>query len=238
MKVTRKPCHTSFHHLEAPLWAFTIPSFWTKSSGQRSLSYQAPSVWSQLPVSVPHFPWKPLFKNHFFSSIALTYDCVCVCVCVCVCAHVFACVCVHAGVCVCVCVCTCMCVCMCCTQWILKKRTFQERESPWGLCGLGTLSTHYYYSMSKIMMSFHTATTRQLSCGMPSQHEADIGGNWSHSHHSISLFKTVSDIILKNLFFDEKFTDNRYRKKLHTKVLKYSFCFLKNTERPLLFLSW
>ena len=69
------------------------------------------------------------------------------------------------------------------------------------------------------MMSCHIMTTRQLSSGMPSQHEADIGGNWSHSHHSISLFKTVSDIILKIQFFDEKFANKCYRKKY---IRKYS----------------
>ena len=57
----------------------------TKSSGQRPLSYQAPVVWSQLPVFVHHSTsvgsFKSsmktfLFKNFFIGSIALMYDCV------------------------------------------------------------------------------------------------------------------------------------------------------------------
>ena len=56
-----------------------------------------------------------LFKNLFFSLIALTALicdwCVCVCVRVCVCVCACACVCLRACVCVRVSVCACMCVC-------------------------------------------------------------------------------------------------------------------------------
>ena len=59
---------------------FRIPSFRTKSSGQRSFSYQAPVIWNQLPVSVRRSTSVSSFKsslktsfkkNLFFSLIAL-----------------------------------------------------------------------------------------------------------------------------------------------------------------------
>ena len=42
---------------------FRIPSFRTKSSGQRSFSYQAPVIWNQLPVSVRHSTSVSSFKS-------------------------------------------------------------------------------------------------------------------------------------------------------------------------------
>ena len=44
---------------------FRTPSFRTKSSGQRSFSYQAPVIWNQLPVSVRH----PTSVSSFKSSL-------------------------------------------------------------------------------------------------------------------------------------------------------------------------
>ena len=42
---------------------FRIPSFRTKSCGQRSFSYQAPVIWNQLPVSVRHSTSVSSFKS-------------------------------------------------------------------------------------------------------------------------------------------------------------------------------
>ena len=42
---------------------FIIPSFRTKSCGQRSFSYQAPLIWNQLPVSVRHSTSVSSFKS-------------------------------------------------------------------------------------------------------------------------------------------------------------------------------
>ena len=58
---------------------FRIPSFRTKSSGQRSFSYQAPVIWNQLPVSVRHSTSVSSFKSSLknflflktFSSVSL-----------------------------------------------------------------------------------------------------------------------------------------------------------------------
>ena len=86
-----------------------------KSCGQRSFSYQAPVIWNQLPVSVRHstsvssFKYSvienlSLFKNLFFSFIALIFDW---CVCVCVFVRVRR-ACVRVRVCVCACVCVCI----------------------------------------------------------------------------------------------------------------------------------
>jgi hypothetical protein len=51
---------------------FKIPSFRTKSSGQRSFSYQAPTTWNQLPVSVRHASsvssFKSSLKTYLFSQ--------------------------------------------------------------------------------------------------------------------------------------------------------------------------
>ena len=111
-------------HLYTPSWqlrsstdtrVFRIPSFRTKSCGQRSFSYQAPVIWNQLPVSVRHstsvssFKYSvienlSLFKNLFFSFIALIFDW---CVCVCVFVRVRR-ACVRVRVCVCACVCVCI----------------------------------------------------------------------------------------------------------------------------------
>ena len=58
---------------------FRIPSFQTKSCGQRSFSYQAPVIWNQLSVSVRHSTsvssFKPSLKTFLFlktfSSVSL-----------------------------------------------------------------------------------------------------------------------------------------------------------------------
>ena len=42
---------------------FRIPSFRTKSCGQRSFSHQAPVIWNQLPVSVRHSTSVSSFKS-------------------------------------------------------------------------------------------------------------------------------------------------------------------------------
>ena len=42
---------------------FRIPSFRTKSCGQRSFSYQTPVIWNQLPVSVCHSTSVSSFKS-------------------------------------------------------------------------------------------------------------------------------------------------------------------------------
>ena len=102
-------------------WVFRIPSFWTKSCGQRFFSYHAPVIWNQLPVSVHHSASVSSFKSSLktflflktFSSVSLpwlpwyaTGVCVCVCVRVCVraCVRAHACVLMHVRVCVHACV--------------------------------------------------------------------------------------------------------------------------------------
>ena len=58
---------------------FRIPSFRTKSCGQRAFSYQAPVIWNQLPVSVRHSTSVSSFKSSLkiflflkpFSSVSL-----------------------------------------------------------------------------------------------------------------------------------------------------------------------
>ena len=58
---------------------FRIPSFQTKSCGQRSFSYQASVTWNQLPVSVHHSTSVSSFKSSMktflflktFSSVSL-----------------------------------------------------------------------------------------------------------------------------------------------------------------------
>ena len=101
---------------------FRIPSFHTKSSGQRSFSYRAPATWKKLPASIRHASSVSsfrstlktfLFKNIFFSPPALRCFCVSRCVFVCVCVCVRVCVCVCVCVCVFVSVCVCVCVYMC-----------------------------------------------------------------------------------------------------------------------------
>ena len=104
-------------HLYTPSWqlcsstdtrVFRIPSFRTKSSGQRSFSYQAPVIWNQLPVSVHHSTSVSSFKSSLktflflktFSSVSLPWllwyaTGVCVCVCACVCVHACASLCIH-----------------------------------------------------------------------------------------------------------------------------------------------
>ena len=51
---------------------FRIPSFRTKSKGQRSFSYQAPVNWNQLPLSVRHsdslVSFKSSLKTHLFRA--------------------------------------------------------------------------------------------------------------------------------------------------------------------------
>ena len=58
---------------------FRIPSFCTKSSGQRSFSYQAPTTWNKLPASIRHTSSDSSFKSSLkiflfsktFSSVPL-----------------------------------------------------------------------------------------------------------------------------------------------------------------------
>ena len=134
---------------------FRIPSFWARSSGQRSFSCKAPVIWNQLPVSVHRSISVSSFKSalNLFLLLKSHYPdiCVCVCVCVCMCVCVCVCVCVHVcvvcGACVwcglvCVCVCACECGYMHCVHLILKTCTVKECVSTQGLCGLGTESTH------------------------------------------------------------------------------------------------
>ena len=92
---------------------FRIPSFHTKSSGQHSFSYQAPTKWNKLPASVRHASSVSSFKSSlktflfletFFSPPALR--CMCVSRCVFVYARA------RARVCVCVCVFACERACM------------------------------------------------------------------------------------------------------------------------------
>ena len=84
------PIHLSELHLYTPsrqlissadIRVFRIPSFRTKPSGQCFFSYQAALIWNQLPISGHHSIsvsfWNSLFKNLFFSPIALIYVCVC-----------------------------------------------------------------------------------------------------------------------------------------------------------------
>ena len=42
---------------------FRIPSLRTKSSGQRSFSYQAAVIWNQIPVSLHHSTYVSSFKS-------------------------------------------------------------------------------------------------------------------------------------------------------------------------------
>ena len=86
---------------------FRVPSFRTKSRGQCSFSYQAPTTWNKLPASIRHassvMSFKSslktfLFLKNFFNPLALrclcvsrcVFVCECVIVCVQVCMHVFA----------------------------------------------------------------------------------------------------------------------------------------------------
>ena len=83
---------------------FRIPSFRTKSCGQRSFSYHVPIIWNQLPVSVRHSTsvssfksslktflfLKPFLQSHCPDrpDMRLVCESLCVCVRVCVCVHV------------------------------------------------------------------------------------------------------------------------------------------------------
>ena len=123
--------HTPFQQLScsADIQMFRIPSVHTKSSGQCSSSYQAPTNWNQLPVSVHHstsvhffqifIEFFLSFQNLLFSPIAIRYECVCVCVCARACVRVR----------VCVCACVCVCVYSCCMHWILTICICKERVS-------------------------------------------------------------------------------------------------------------
>ena len=80
---------------------FRIPSFRTKSSGQRTFSYQAPTTWNKLPASIRYessvSSFKAslktsLFENFFLSPPALR--CLCMSRCVFVSVSVCLCVCV------------------------------------------------------------------------------------------------------------------------------------------------
>ena len=81
---------------------FRIPSFRTKSNGQRSFSYQAPTTWNKLPASIRHASSVSSFRS-FFSPLALRCLCessyVHVCVCVCVCVYACVCMCVRGRAC-------------------------------------------------------------------------------------------------------------------------------------------
>ena len=68
-------------HLYTPSWqlrssadtrVFRIPSFRTKSSGQRSFSYQVPTTWNKLPASIRHAcsvsSFKSFLKTFLFSK--------------------------------------------------------------------------------------------------------------------------------------------------------------------------
>ena len=95
----------------ADTWVFRIPSFCTKSSGQRSFSSQAPTTRNKLPASICHTSsvssFKSSLKPFLFSKIFLfslpALRCLCVSRCMFVCMYV----CVY--VCVCLCVCACVC---------------------------------------------------------------------------------------------------------------------------------
>ena len=97
---------------------FRIPSFRTKSCGQRSFSYQAPVIWNQLPISVCHSTSVSSFKSSLktflflktFSSVSLPWYATGVCARarMCACARVRAC----GSLCVRVCVHS------CCMRWI------------------------------------------------------------------------------------------------------------------------
>ena len=116
-------------------------SFRYFQSHLHSFSDLAPVIWNQLPVSVHHsasvssvksslktflflktscqffqifLENLSLFKNLFFSPIALIYGCVCVRACVCVCVCVYTHACMRVWLYVCMCVCACMCVRSCC----------------------------------------------------------------------------------------------------------------------------
>ena len=76
---------------------FRIPSFRTKSCGQRSFSYQSPVTWNQLPVSARHStsvsPFKSSLKTFLFKNkqTFLQSHCPDIRLCVCVRACVRAC---------------------------------------------------------------------------------------------------------------------------------------------------
>ena len=82
---------------------FRIPSFHTKSSGQRSFSYRAPATWKKLPASIRHASSVSSFRSSLktflfsktFSSIPCPEVTVCdkVCVCVQVCVFERTCMC-------------------------------------------------------------------------------------------------------------------------------------------------
>ena len=134
-----QPFRPSVFHLYTPswqlrssadTWVFRIPSFRSKSSGRCSLSYQAPVIWNQLPVSVCHSTSVSSFKSSlktvvfsesFSSGPSPWYTTVCACVC----------------------------VCLCCTH--MKTCTFKERVSAQGLCRLGTLSAHFIINKFNII---------------------------------------------------------------------------------------
>ena len=73
--------------ISADIQVFRIPSFCTKSGGQCSFCYQAPTTWNQFPVSVCHATCVSSFKSSLktillskaFSSVPLLQD-VSVCV--------------------------------------------------------------------------------------------------------------------------------------------------------------
>ena len=81
-------------HSSADTQVFRITSFHTKSSDQRSFSYQVPTTWNKLPASIHHACSVSSFKSSLktflfwktFSSAPLPWDaCMCQDVCGCVC---------------------------------------------------------------------------------------------------------------------------------------------------------
>ena len=128
---TSSPLHSFPAAVSTDTRVFRIPSFWTKSCGQHSFSFQAPDIWNQLPVFVRHSTSVSSFKSSLktflflktFSAVSLPWYATGVCVCV----YVFVCVCVHA--CASLCVCVRVCVHLCCMRWILTLRASKERVS-------------------------------------------------------------------------------------------------------------
>ena len=63
-------CHTLWHWKGARL--FRIPSFKTKTNGQRSFSFPSATVWNNLPQTVRYSisisPFKSSLKTHLFSK--------------------------------------------------------------------------------------------------------------------------------------------------------------------------
>ena len=107
-----------------------IPHFRTKTFGNRSFSYAAPSVWKSLPREIRYVQsttaFKTALKTHLFHSyyhgrtlyplhsplLTVFVDFLRCVLSVCVCVCVFVCVTVCVCVCLCMCVRACVCVCV------------------------------------------------------------------------------------------------------------------------------